>query len=245
MRFFQRCALAAVAGLAAIIIGAAGSAAQVVVFDQVGLLGAPVSLAVRTTSLFAADGGRLVELSLDGESLGRLMTGADGFGYRRVTPQRAGLLKVEARADDRRGEGRLLVVTPEEETVLIELETMLMGLTAGAAAREDCRTGLEAIGRRFRLIYVARWLGSDWSRTRIAPLGLPDSVVLTWTGASLLRSLQAQGVRIAALVGSPAVVAEGRSRVERRFSFEKTREAAVVTRWEEISGKLEAGAASR
>ncbi|RPJ72244.1 MAG: hypothetical protein EHM15_09760 [Desulfobacteraceae bacterium] len=245
MRFFQRCALTAAGVLVALIVGVAGSAAQVVVFDQVGLLGAPASLAVRTTRLFSAAGGRLVDLSLDGEPLGRLMTGADGFGYRRVTPQRRGLLKIEAWADDRRGEGRLLVLAPEDEAVLIELETVLMSVVAGAAEREDCRNSLEAIGRRFRLIYVARWLGADWSRDRIAPAGLPESVVLTWRGAALLRSLQDQGARIAALVGSAAVVAEGRSRVERRFSFEKTSEAAVVSRWEEISRNLGAAAASR
>ena len=245
MRIFQRCALAAAAALVALITGAAGSAAQVVVFDQVGLLGAPVSLAVRTTSLFAADGGRLVDLSLDGEPLGRLMTGADGFGYRRVTPQRRGLLKIEAAADDHRDEGRLLVLAPEEEAVLIELETVLRSVVAGAAEREDCRNGLEAIGRRFRLIYVARWLGADWARARIAPAGLPDSVVLTWRRAALLKSLQDQGVRVTALVGSAAMAAAGRSRVERRFSFEKTRDAAVVTRWEEISRNLDPAAANR
>jgi hypothetical protein len=224
---------------------AAGAAARVVVFDQVGLLDASVNLAVRTTRLIAADGGRLVDLSLGGEPLGRIMTGADGYGYRRVTPQRAGLLKLEARAGDHRGEGRLLVLAPGEEVVLIELETVLMSLVAGAAEREDCRRSLEALGRRFRLIYVARWMGADWPRARIAPAGLPESVVLAWKGAALLRSLNDQGVRIAALVGSAVVAAEGRSQVERRFSFEKTRDAAVVTRWEEISGKLEAAAANR
>lgn len=244
MRFFQRCALAA--GLLTMLIGAAGgAAAQVVVFDQVGRLGEPTRLAVRTTRLLAADGGRLVDLSLEGEPLGRLMTGADGFGYRRVTPQRAGLLKLEARTDEHRGEGRLLVLAPEDAVVLIELETVLMSLVAGAAEREDCRRSLEALGRRFRLIYVARWLGADWPRARIAPAGLPESVVLTWKGGALLRSLRDQGVAVAALVGSAAVAAEGRSQVEQRFSFEKTRDAAVVTRWEEISGKLGAAAASR
>ncbi len=244
-KFLQRWVVAAALTLAAVITGPGGAGAQVVVFDRVGVLGNPVNLAVRTSGLFSAEGGKLVDLSLDGEPLGRLMTGADGYGYRRVTPQRAGLLTIEARSDGRRGDGRLLVMEAVDQAVLVELESVLKSVVGGAAEREDCRTSLESISRRFRLVYAARWIGADWSRTRIVPAGLPESVVLPWKGSALLRSLQDQGVRIAALVGSAAVVSEGRTRVEQRFSFEKTRDASVVTRWEEISTTLGAASASR
>jgi hypothetical protein len=238
VRWFQRCAAAA--GLAAFLAAASGAAARVVVPDQVGVLGAPVSLVVRTTSLLGSDGGRLVDLSLDGEPLGRLMTGADGYGYRRATPQRAGLLRVEARSEGREAWGRLLVMEPAERAVVIELETVLKAMVAGAAQREECRAGLESISRGFRVIYAARWLGTGWSRTRTIPAGLPESVVIPWKGAALLRSLHDRGIRPFALVGSAAAVSEGRPHVALRFSFEKTRNAAVVSRWEEIARRLEA-----
>lgn len=219
-----------------LMIGSAG--AQVVVFDQVGIVGVPVNLTVRTTGLFSAAGGRLVDLELEGEPLGRVMTGADGFGYRRVTFQRAGLLSIEARADGRQGSGRLLALNPTDEAVLIEVETALKSTIWGAAERDDCRSALESISRRYRLVYVSRWLGGDFVRTRIAPAGLPESVVLPWKGSALLKSLQNQGVRIAALVGSGDAVSESRSRIDKRFTFEKTRDAVLVSRWSEISEQL-------
>ena len=209
-----------------------------VVFDQVGIVGAPAGIAVRTTAFFSADGGRLVELALEGEPLGRVLTGADGFGYRRFTPRRTGLLRIDARSEDREGSGRLLVLDPAEQAVLIEVEAALKATIMGAAAREDCRSALESIRRRYRLIYVSRWLGSDWVRARITAAGLPESIVLPWKGSALLKSLQSKGVQIAALVGSAATASEGRSRVDKRFTFEKSRDAAVVGRWAEIAEQL-------
>jgi hypothetical protein len=57
-------------------------------------------------------------------------------------------------------------------------------------------------------------------------------------GSALLKSLQTKGVQVAALVGSAAIVSEGRSRVDKRFAFEKSRDAILVHRWAEISEQL-------
>lgn len=238
MKLIPRWVIGVAVSLGCFAIWPMAGGAQVVVFDQVGIVGVPVSLAVRTTSLFAAAGGRVVDLELEGEPLGRVMTGADGFGYRRVTPRRAGLLNIAARSKGRQGSGRLLVLEPAEQAVLIELETALKATLFGAAERDDCRSALESIGRRHRLVYVSRWIGADFARTRVAPAGLPDSVVLAWKGSAVLTSLQNQGVQIAALVGSAGVAAEGRSRIEKRFTFEKSRGAVLVGRWSEISEQL-------
>ena len=234
----HRWLIGVVASLGFFVFGSSGAAAQVVVFDQAGMVGVPVNVAVRTAGLFSAAGGRLVDLELAGEPLGRLMTGADGFGYRRFTPAQAGLLNLEAIAEGHRASGRLLVLNPTEQAVLIEVETALKAMIWGADGREDCRSALESIGRRYRLIYISRWLGADFVRARIAPAGLPETVVLPWKGVATLKSLQHQGVPIAALVGSEPAVSEARSRIEQRFTFEKTRDAILVSRGAEISDRL-------
>ncbi|MFO7708513.1 MAG: hypothetical protein R6V84_10105 [Desulfobacterales bacterium] len=239
VRMVHRRIFAAAMGLCFFVIGPLGARAQVVVYDQVGIVGEPVDLVVRTSGLFSAAGGRRVDFELEGEPPARVMTGADGFGYRRVTPRRTGLLSVEASADGRRGSGRLLVLDPAEPAVLVEVDTALKAAVWGAAERDDCRSALESISRRYRVIYVSHRLGADWVRTRIAPAGLPDSVVLPWKGVALLKSLQNRGVQVAALVGSAAVVSEGRSRVDKRFAFEKSRGALLVRRWAEISEQLD------
>ncbi len=241
MRMISRWLIGVALSLECFAVGPAAAGAQVVVFDQVGIVGVPVTLTVRTTRLFADAGGRMVELELESEPLGRVMTGGDGLGYRRVTPRRAGLLNLAARAEGRQASGRLLVLEPTEQVVLIELETALKATIWGAAERDDCRSALESIGRRYRLVYVSRWLGADFARTRIAPAGLPESVVLAWKGSALPASLQHQGVRIAALVGSAAAAA-GRSRIGTRFTFEKSRDAVYVNRWSEIADKLNSAA---
>jgi len=229
--------LAVLAGILA--GGEPGAQGDVTILDRVSTVGSAVSLVVQTSKLFMADGGRLVDVFLEQESLGRIMTGGDGYGYLRLVPQCAGLMKISARSGDSEAEGRLLVMEKNERAVLIDLESALMDLHLRGRDRETCRSALEAIGRRYRLIYVYRFIGSGFSRARLEEVGFPPSVVLSWKGRATLESLREREVQVHAVIGSAQTVTDAGSQVPQRFSFEKAKGAQTVSEWEEIAKALD------
>ncbi len=219
--------------------GEPGAQGDVTVLDRVSTVGAPVSLVVHTSKFFMADGGRLVDVFLEEERLGRVMTGGDGYGYLRLVPRCAGLMKISARSEDSEAEGRLLVMEKNERAVLIDIEAAFMDLHLRARDREACRNALEAIGRRYRLIYVYRFIGSGFSRGRLEEVGFPPSVVLSWKGRVTLESLREREVQVHAVIGSAETVTAAGPQVPHRFSFEKAKGAKTVSEWEEIAKALE------
>lgn len=232
----------ALAVLIGILAGWAPTACgDLTVFDGVSTLGTPVTLSVRTSKFFMADGGRRVEIFLDGERRGWILTGADGYGFLRLEPQRPGMMMVTAAFGDSKAEGKLLVMEKAEQAVMIELEAAFMDLHLRSRDDDDCRRTLEAIGRRYRLIYTYRLMGIGFSRNRLDAAGWPASVVLPWRGQATLESLQERGIQIHAVIGSAEVVAAGRH-VEKRFSFEKSKDAQIVTEWSEIMKDLDPSA---
>jgi hypothetical protein len=218
---------------------AAPCGADVQVYDRVTTVAIPVSLTVRTTAFFMADGGRLVDIFLDDKILGRIMTGGDGYGFLRLTPQRAGLLKIAARSQGSEASGRLLVLEKTDRVILAESEAVLKQIYLRPDARESCRMTFETLRQRFAVIFAYRLLGADFSRSGLEKAGLSPSVVIPWKGAASLESLRGQEVQIHAVIGSAEMVAAAGPQVPRRISFEKARGATTVTEWQEIAKVLE------
>jgi hypothetical protein len=213
--------------------------AELSVFDRVGTVGSPVTLVVRTTKWFMADGGRQVSIALDGERRGTILTGGDGYGYFRLTPGRAGLLKVSARSDDDEASGLLLVMEKTDRAVLAEVETVMKEIYLRPDAREACRMAFESVRRRYRLIFVYRFMGADFSRNRLAKERLLPAVVIPWKGMTTLDSLQAKGVQIHAVIGSAEMVTAAGAQVPFRISFEKAKGATTVLEWNDIEKMLD------
>jgi hypothetical protein len=213
--------------------------ADVTVYDRVTTVGMPVRLAVRTTALFMADGGRLVDLWLDEERLGRIMTGGDGYGYLQLTPQRAGLFKIAARSQGDDASGQLLVLEKTDRVVLVEAETMLKQILIQPDARESCRATFDSLRQRFQLIFVYRFLEADLSRIGLQKEGLAPTIVIPWHGAASLDSLQAREIQVYAVIGSADLIAAAGARVPHRISFEKARDAKTVSGCEELAKALE------
>jgi hypothetical protein len=218
---------------------AAPCRADVLVYDRVTTVGMPVKLVVRTTAFFMADGGQLVDIWLDEERLSRIMTGGDGYGYFQLTPQRAGLFKIAARSQGNEASGRLLVVEKSDRVVLVESETVLKEIQLRPDARKSCQTTFESLRQRFRVIFVYRFLGADFSRIGLEKEGLSPSVVIPWRGATSLQSLRGREVQVYAVIGSAEMVAAAGAQVPRRISFEKAKGAQTVSGWEELAKALE------
>jgi hypothetical protein len=231
--------LAGMALLGLLCLPAVPCHADVMVYDRVTTVGTTVTLVVQTTAFFMADGGRLVDIWLEAEHLGRIMSGGDGYGYLRLTPHRAGLFKITARSRDTSASGLLLVLEKSDQVLLIEADAVLKEITLRPDTRESFRGAFESIRQRFRLIFVYRFLGSVFSKSRLEKEGLAPAVVIPWKGARSLEALRDQDVQIHAVIGSAEMVAAARGRVPIRISFEKTKGAQTVSGWEELAKALE------
>jgi hypothetical protein len=235
----RNASLAAMAFFGLLFPLAESSGADVQVYDRVTTVGTPVTLVVRTTALFMADGGRLVDIFLDDEHLGQILTGGDGFGFLRLTPARAGRLKIAARSPGAEATGRLLVLEATDRAVLVDSEAVLKEIHLRPAGRESCRRAFESLRLRFQLIFVYRFVGADFSRSRLEKEGLSPAVVIPWKGVASLESLRRCEVQIHAVIGSAAMLAAAGAQVPRRISFEKAKGAKTVSGWEELAQALE------
>ena len=121
------------------ILPSAQGMSAVIAYDNVTTVGTPVFLKVLTKGVIFPDGGRLVEFFLDEKSLGKNLTGGDGYGYRKHTPKRPGLMKLNVRSKGESGSGWLLVAKKRENVVFIEIErgfkdaalSLILGLFPG------------------------------------------------------------------------------------------------------------------
>ena len=217
-----------------IVLSAASSRGAIIVYDRVTLAGTPVYLKVLTKGRFFADGGRLVEFYLDDNRLGKNLTGGDGYGYRKYTPKRPGIIKVQARSKGESGSGLLLVVKKNEKVIFIEIEggfkdAFISDIAAGASRR-----AVEKLLKKYRVVYISRYTGLRMAREWLDEYEFPEAPVMRWEGAKMLAAFKEKGIHLYAIVGSAGVIAESAEHIEKRYTFEKTEKGQTVKDWEEI-----------
>jgi predicted Fe-Mo cluster-binding NifX family protein len=210
----------------------------VVVFDRVTSLKTPVYLKVLTKGRFFVQGGKLVDIYLDGKPLKKILTGGDGYGYLKYTPQRLGLRRMEARSDGEGDTGLLLVAAKTDKVILIEIEGALKESLFSEKTGSACRKAIETLGKKYRIIYLYGYLGKSLVKKWLDKEGFPESAILPWQGPEMLSALKEKGVNLYAMVGSAETVAEAGKQIEKRYTFEETRDGRTVKDWDEILNLL-------
>jgi L-rhamnose mutarotase len=220
-----------------ILLSAAPCLSAVIVYDQVTTVGTPVYLEVLTKGLFFAEGGRLVEFYLDDKSVGKNLTGGDGHGYKKYTPQRAGIFKVNARSKGESGSGLLLVMKKSEKAVLIEIESGFKDAFISQIAASADRRALEKLFKEYRVIYFSRYsrfVGIQATKDYLDKFKFPDAPVLTWGGPQMLTALKSRGIHLYAIIGSAEIISQADEYIERRYTFEQTQDEKTVKDWQEV-----------
>ena len=207
---------------------------EIIVYDQVTTVSAPVYLKVLTKGRFFADGGRLVEFFLDDNSIGKNLTGGDGYGYRKYTPKRQGIIKVQARSKGESGSGLLLVMKKKEKVIFIEIEGGFKDAFISEIAAGASRRAVERLLKKYRVIYLCRYTGLGMAREWLDEHEFPEAPVLRWQGAKMFTALEEKDIRLYAIIGSAGVVTEAEKHIEKRYSFDQTQKGQTVKDWEEI-----------
>lgn len=214
------------------------SLGAVIVYDRVTTVNTPVFLKVLTKGRIFADGGRLVEFFLDDKSLGKNLTGGDGYGYRKYVPQRAGIIKVRATSDGESGNGIMLVMKKSEKAILIEIEGGFKDAVVSEIAAGAGRQAVEEIQKKYRVIYLSRGTGVRMARTWLDEIEMPDAPLLRWKGAQTLSALKEKGIQLYAIIGAAGVIEAAADHVDKRYTFDKTQKGQTVRDWHDLMTKL-------
>ncbi len=214
------------------------SLGAVIVYDRVTTVKTPVYLKVLTKGKIFADGGRLVEFYLDDKSLGKNLTGGDGYGYRKYVPRRAGTFKVRATSDGESGNGLVLVMKKSDKAVLIEIEGGFKDAYISDIAAGASRQAVKQLLKKYRVIYLSRNTGVKMARNWLDEMTFPDAPVLRWRGAQTLSALKEKGIQLYAIIGAAGVIAAAADHVEKRYTFDETKNGQTVNDWHELMTEL-------
>lgn len=233
------CAVLA-AGLFAALTAREAQGQAVRVSDDVGTVGVPLMLRLRTTGRLLPAGGRLVHLYLEQQPLGRVLTGADGYGFLKHTPASPGLFLLRARMDGVEGTGRLLVAAPQDKVVLVEV-TAALGLgRLDRTLRDAAAAVLRGLADRYPIVYLTGRMAGGVARQWIAAGEGPPGVVVESTPSRLLPRLAARKVPLWAVIGSPELAAAATS-VPVRLTLVPGSTGTRIKRWEDVPAHLEKG----
>jgi hypothetical protein len=206
----------------------------VVVFDRVTTVQKPINIEVLTRAGFFAVGGLMVDIYLDNKPMKKILTGGDGYGYLKYTPQEAGLKKITAHSVKGSASGLILVMNENERAILIEIEGAFKDSVFSDAIRESSQKVVNSLSENYKIIYLSRFLGKGISGSWLEKQNFPKSVIIRWRGLTTLKNLKKNSVQIQAIIGSSDVISTVSEQIETRFSFEKTEDGKTVKDWDEI-----------
>jgi hypothetical protein len=215
------------------------SRSQVVVFDDVTTVQTPIRIKVLTKGKFFARGGRLVDIYLDETHLKRILTGGDGYGYFKYTPESAGIMSIKARSNSKNASGLHLVMNKNDRAIIIDVEGAFKDAVFSEEIREDSQAVVTSLGQEYKIIYLSRYVGKEISRSWLEKENFPTSVILPWQGSDIFKILAKRDVRLYAVIGSATVISAAKKYSEKRYTFEKVEDGTMVKDWKEILNLLQ------
>jgi len=211
----------------------------VYVFDRVTSLNTAVYLKVLTKGRFFSEGGKLVDIYVNDKKFKRILTGGDGYGYLKYTPQRLGLTRIEARSNGDRESGILLVVDKNDKVILIEVESGFKESLFSDTVKADSRKAVDILSKTYKIIYLNRYFGAGLAKKWLENEKFPESATLKWSGSQMLKALKDKNIQLYAIIGSADLISAAEKYIENRYTFEETKAGQTVKDWQEILKMLQ------
>jgi hypothetical protein len=220
-------------------ISPASAWSRVSVGDTVVVKGRRVMLRAETKGKFFSKGGELVEFFVDGESIGKTLSGGDGVAYKPLTPRRGGLHKIKVISGGDEDTGLLLSLEAGTGVVFVDVEGAILAGPFSRKPRSGSQEAIRAIHKRFPVVFLQRGLFDvkamrGWLRENEF-MELP---VVSWRKGDIFDETAEKGLRVRAVIGAPKVLESAMEYEPVLFSFEQAEGAGWVGDWEEINKKL-------
>jgi hypothetical protein len=217
----------------------ANAMAGVLIDDDVCLKGETIMLQAQTKDNFFPKGGELVEFIINEKSLGKNLSGGDGYAFREFTPARTGLYKISAKSKNESGNGFLLSLKKGSEIVFIDVEGSLFPPFSSTESMPGSQKVVKAISKRFNIVYMQSGMFSVITLKKwLVKNSFPESPVLSWKNGEIFDAISKKGIRIKYVIGSPAVIDSAREYKPKAFSFKEADFGDQVKDWEEIGKKM-------
>jgi hypothetical protein len=211
----------------------------VLVEDMLVLKGEKTMLSAETRGRFFTEGGRLVEFFVDGKSLGKSLSGGDGFAYKQFIPVKTGLFQIAVASGDDDNTGLLLSLKKGAKVIFIDVEGSLFEGILSQKPKHRCQEVIKGLSRKFPVVFLQTGpLSIKVLKTWLKENGFVGLPVLSWGEGEIFDEISKKGLKIKAVIGRHSVIASAQEYKPQSFSFEEAEDAVVVKNWVEIGEML-------
>jgi hypothetical protein len=211
---------------------------DIVVHDIVVPAGKEVMLKAEVKGKLFRKGGELVEFFVNGKSIGKSLSGGDGFAFKQFFPSKTGKYQIKAMVNKEEGKGLLLSLRRSSRIIFVDVEGGLLKRFSDKP-RQGSQKAIGAIQKIFPVVLLQTGLLNIKSiKTWLKKNEFPELPLIPWGQGAVFTELVEEGFKVRAVIGSPDVIESAREYKPLAFSFEEVEDAAEVRDWEEIRKKL-------
>ncbi len=212
---------------------------DVIVHDMISVKSEKVMLTAETKGKLFAKGGEVVEFFVDGKSIGRSLSGGDGFAFREFMPSKTGRYQITVKSGRDEGNGLILTLKKGDRIIFVDVEDSLFEGLFSKKPKKDSQKIIKEISKRFPVVFLKTGLlGTKAIKSWLKKNYFTDSPVIQWRQGAIFDEINERGLRIKAIIGSQSVIESAKTYKPKSFSFGDTEDAEEVKDWEEIGKKL-------
>jgi hypothetical protein len=212
---------------------------EIIVHDLITIKGGKTTLRVETRGKFLRRGGELVDISVNDKSIGRALSGGDGFAFRQFTATVTGIYRITATSGTEEGAGLLLSLRKGEKIIFIDAEGALLKGPFAAKPKERSQETIKKLSARFPVVYLQTGiLGVKAIKKWLNENGFHEAPVIQWRQGMIFEEIKDMGLGMKAVIGSSKVVASAKTYDAETYSFEDGGDHEEVKEWQEIGEKV-------
>jgi hypothetical protein len=212
---------------------------DVIVQDMITLEGEGVMLSAETKGKLFAKGGEVVEFFVDKKSIGKGLSGGDGFAFRQFIPLQTGIYHITVKSGKDEGKGLLLSLKKGDRIIFVDVEGSLFEGLFSRNPKTGSQKIIKKISKRFPVVFLKTGLlGTKAIKSWLKENNFIDLPVIPWRQGMIFDEVSEKGLKIKVVIGSRSVIESAKAYKPKSFSFEEVEDAEEVKDWEEIGKKL-------
>lgn len=218
----------------------ANTEAELFVHDIIAVKNEEILLKAEIKRRFTPKGGQLVEFFIGEKSIGKALSGGDGFAYKQFSSQRAGMFRIAVKSNFGESMGTLLVLNKGAKIVFTDIESgLLEGEFLKQRPRDGSQDAIRQISRKYPIVVLQTGiLGEKASKGWLKKHGYVEMPVIAWNKGIIFKELIQKGMKIKAIVGSDAVIDSAAQYKPLSFSFTGKDSSVAVKNWGEVKKML-------
>jgi|Deesub1362A_J573_1020465.scaffolds.fasta_scaffold00027_108 hypothetical protein len=209
--------------------------AGVAFYDDIAVMGKPLMLKAETRGRFFRKGGEIVEFYVNDASIGRTLSGGDGVAFKEFVPEKTGLYEITVTSGKDKTTGFVLSLRKGEGVVFVDVIGGLFEDVLSKTPRKDGKDAIRKIMKNNTVVYLwTEMFGMAFAKKWLKENEFPAAPLIRWKGGRVFDEINEKGLKIKAVIGSPAVIVSAREYKPESFSFEDVEDAQQVKDWKEI-----------